>query len=178
MIINIFCVLSVQLLSLCTVPYQMSTKPVVAYYHSHTVCSKKSDAKIEITITTTNLIRIRCPLSSFNYRLSGANVANFNEIHCSFWATAVLKNGTQKQKFPIWKSRLSSSYTIPSVTVCTQSVAICTDTRMSLVQTVHSLLLPDFLSADPVVSICRRSRSSAEQDQSLSGNSSNNFLAL
>ena len=57
-------------------------------------------------------------------------------------------------------------------------VAICTDTCMSLVQTVPSLLLPDFLSADAVASICRRSRSSAEQDLSLSGNSSNNFLAL
>jgi len=35
------------------------------------------------------------------------------------------------------------------------------------VQTVRSLLLTDFLSADPVAaSICRRSRSSAEQDQS------------
>ena len=58
-------------------------------------------------------------------------------------------------------------------------VTICTDNCMSLVQTVHSLLLTDFLSADPVAaSICRRSRSSVEQDQSLSGNSSNNFLAL
>ena len=58
-------------------------------------------------------------------------------------------------------------------------VTICTDICMSLVQTVRSLLLADFLSADPVAaSICRRSRSSAEQDQSLSGNSSNNFLAL
>jgi len=34
------------------------------------------------------------------------------------------------------------------------------------------------MSADPVASICRNSRSSAEQVQSLSGNSSNNFLAL
>jgi len=57
-------------------------------------------------------------------------------------------------------------------------VAICTDTCVSLVQIVRSLLLPDFLSADPVASICRRSQSSAEQDQSLSGNSSNNSLAL
>jgi len=31
------------------------------------------------------------------------------------------KNGTQKPKFPIWKSRLSSSYTKTSVTVCAQS---------------------------------------------------------
>jgi len=57
-------------------------------------------------------------------------------------------------------------------------VAICTDTCMSLVQIVRSLLLPDFLSADPVAPICRNSRSSAEQVQSLSGNSSNNSLAL
>jgi len=57
-------------------------------------------------------------------------------------------------------------------------VAICTDICMSLVQTVRSLLLPDFLSAEPVTSICRRSQSSAERGQSLSGNSSNNFLAL
>ena len=58
-------------------------------------------------------------------------------------------------------------------------VTICTDICMSLVQTVRSLLLTDFLSADPVaVSICRRRRSSAEQDQSLSGNSSYNFLAM
>ena len=58
-------------------------------------------------------------------------------------------------------------------------VTICTDICMSLVQTVRSLLLTDFLSADPVdASVCRRSRSSAEQDQSSSGNSSNNFLAL
>ena len=42
---------------------------------------QKSDAKIEITITTTNLIRIKYPFSSFNYRLFGANVANFNKIH-------------------------------------------------------------------------------------------------
>ena len=56
-------------------------------------------------------------------------------------------------------------------------VAICTYICMSLVQTVRSLLLTDFLSADLVASICRRSRSSAEQGQSLSGNSPNNFLA-
>ena len=46
---------------------------------------QKSDAKIEITITTTNLITIKYPLSSFNYHLSGANVANFNKIHCTIF---------------------------------------------------------------------------------------------
>ena len=141
---------------------------------------QKSDAKIEITITSTNLIRIKYPLSIFNYQFSDANVAHFNKIHCTVFEQQLFKNGTQKQKFPIWKSRLSSSYTIPSVTVCSQSGRHlqCTDNCMSLVQTVRSLLMPNFLSADPLASICRRSRSSAEQDQSLSGNSSNNFLAL
>ena len=38
-----------------------------------------------------------------------------------FLSNSCLKNGTLKQKFPIWKSRLSSSYAIPSVTVCAQS---------------------------------------------------------
>ena len=82
---------------------------------------QKSDAKIEITITMTNLIRIRYPLSSFNCRLSVANVAYFNKIHCTVFEQQLFKNGTQKQKFPIWKSRLSSSYAIPSVTVYAQS---------------------------------------------------------
>jgi len=82
---------------------------------------QKSDTKIEIAITTTNLIRIKYPLSSINYHLSGANIANFNKIHHTVSEQQLFKNGTQKQKFPIWKSRLSSWYTITSVTVCAQS---------------------------------------------------------
>jgi len=42
---------------------------------------QKSDAKIQSTITTAQLIRINYPLTSFNYCLSGTNVANFNKIH-------------------------------------------------------------------------------------------------
>ena len=88
------------------------------------------------------------------------------------------KNGTQKQKFPIWKGRLSSSYAV-TVTVCAQSGRhLHKYLHVSCADRIRSLLLPDFLSADPVASICRRSRSSAEHDQSLSGNFSNNFLAL
>ena len=82
---------------------------------------QKSDAKIEITITATNLIRIKYPLSSYNYHLSDANIAIFNKIHCTVFEQQLFKNGTLKQKFPIWNSRLSSSYAIPSVTVCAQS---------------------------------------------------------
>jgi len=47
----------------------------------YTLCPKKSDAKIQITITTAYLIRIKYLLSGFNYHLSGANFANFNKIH-------------------------------------------------------------------------------------------------
>jgi len=60
----------------------------------NTLCSKKSDAKIQITITTAHLIRINYPLSSFNYRLPGTNVANFNKIHHMV---------SEQQTFPIWK---------------------------------------------------------------------------
>ena len=46
---------------------------------------QKSDAKIQITITMAHLIRINHPPSSFNYHLSGVNVANFNKIHCTIF---------------------------------------------------------------------------------------------
>ena len=42
---------------------------------------QKSDAKIQITITTAYLVRIKYLLSGFNYHLSGVNVANLNKIH-------------------------------------------------------------------------------------------------
>ena len=52
---------------------------------------QKSDAKLEITITVTNLVRIKYPFSSFNYHLSGANVANFNKIHCTVFEQQLFK---------------------------------------------------------------------------------------
>ena len=57
---------------------------------------QKSDAKIEITVTTTNLIRIKYPLSSFNFRLSGADVANFNKIHCIVFEQQLFKKLNSK----------------------------------------------------------------------------------
>jgi len=42
---------------------------------------QKSDAKIQITITIAYLIRIKYPLSSFNYHFSDVNVANFNIVY-------------------------------------------------------------------------------------------------
>ena len=61
-----------------------------------TVCSKKSDAKIEITITATNFIRIKYPLSSFNYHLSSTNVANFNKIYLTVFEQQLFKNWSSK----------------------------------------------------------------------------------
>jgi len=66
------------------VPYDINRRyGIYSVFH-------KSDAKIEITITATNLIRIRYPLSSCNYHLSGANVANFNKIHCTVFEQQVV----------------------------------------------------------------------------------------
>ena len=53
------------------------------------------------------LIRIKYPLSGFNYNLSHVNVANFNKIHRTVSEQQLFKNGTQKQKFPIWKIPIS-----------------------------------------------------------------------
>ena len=69
----------------------------------YTLCSKKSDAKIQITIITAYLIRVNYPLSSFNYRLSGTNVANFNKIQRTVSEQQLFKKWTEKQNFPICK---------------------------------------------------------------------------
>jgi len=61
---------------------------------------QESDAKIEITIITTNLIRINYPLSSFNYRLSDTNIANFNKIHHTV---------SEQQLFKKWNSKTEVS---------------------------------------------------------------------
>jgi len=61
---------------------------------------QKSDAKIQITITTAvHLIRIIYPLSSFNYRLSGTNVAHFNKIHHIVSEQQLLKIWNLKTEF-------------------------------------------------------------------------------
>jgi len=58
---------------------------------------QKSDAKMKITITATNLIRIKYPLSSFYDHLSGAN---FNKIHCIVF---------EQQPFKKWNSKTEVS---------------------------------------------------------------------
>ena len=73
------------------VGFSIRLQPYLSWSGTYAVF-QKSDAKIEITITTTNLIRIKYPLSSFNCRLSGAVCKRCkfqqNPPH-SFWATAV-----------------------------------------------------------------------------------------
>jgi len=51
---------------------------------------QKSDAKIQITITTAYPITI----SGFNYHRSDVNVANFNKIHRTVSEQQLFKNGT------------------------------------------------------------------------------------
>jgi len=65
-----------------------------------TLCSKKSDAKIQINIATAYVIRIKYPLSGCNYHLSDVNVANFNKIHCTV---------SKQQLFLKWNSKTEVS---------------------------------------------------------------------
>jgi len=62
-------------------------------------CVPKSDAKIQITITTSHLIRINYPFSSFNYRLSCTNVANFNKIQHMVSEQQLFKKWDFKKEF-------------------------------------------------------------------------------
>ena len=61
---------------------------------------QKSDAKIQITITTAHLIRIKYTLSSLNYHLSGANIASFHKIH---------RTDFEQQLFKKWNSKTEVS---------------------------------------------------------------------
>jgi len=47
----------------------------------------------------TYLIRINLPLSNFNYRLFGTNVANFNKIHCTVSEQQLFKKWNLKTEF-------------------------------------------------------------------------------
>jgi len=75
---------------------------------------QKSDAKIQISITPAYLIRIKYPLSGFNYHLSDVNVAKFQQIppH-SFWATAVLKMELKNTSFQYGKYRFRTIACMP-----------------------------------------------------------------
>jgi len=76
--------------------YSFNERRVKKQANIYTVCSKKSDAKIEIIITATNLIRITYHFSSLKYHLSDANVANFNKIHCTVFEQQLFKKRSSK----------------------------------------------------------------------------------
>jgi len=65
---------------------------------------QKSDAKIQITIATAHLIRINYPLSSFNFHVSGTNVANFDTIHCTVSEQQLFKKWNLKTEFSNMKN--------------------------------------------------------------------------
>ena len=65
----------------------------------NTLNTQKSDAKIQITITTAHLVRINYPLSSFNYRPSGTNLANFNKIRRTVSEQQLFKKIELKTEF-------------------------------------------------------------------------------
>ena len=84
-------------------------------------CVPKSDAKWKSQL-------LRQILSELDILLAGLIITFlFQTLQIStkstaqFLSNSCLKNGTQKHKFPIWKSRLSSSYTITSGIFCAQS---------------------------------------------------------
>ena len=75
----------------------------LCYFLLYALCSKKSDAKIQITITTAYLTRIKYPLSSF-ITIFPMKMLQISTISTAqFLSNSCFKNGIQKQKFPIWK---------------------------------------------------------------------------
>jgi len=77
----------------------MSTKNTGREVEKNYTVFQKSDAKIQITITTAHLNRINYPLSSFNYRFFGTNVSNFNKIHRTVSEQQLLKQWNVKTEF-------------------------------------------------------------------------------
>ena len=98
----------------------------------------------------TNLIRIKYPLSSFiaflvqTLQISTKSTTQFLSNSC-------LKKELKNRSFQYEKVALAVLTQYHQLQFVFKVVAICTDTCMSLVQTVHSLLLPDFLSVGPVM---------------------------
>jgi len=89
-----------------------------------------------------------------------------------FLSNSCLKIELKNRIFQYGKLALAVRiYTIPSVTVCAQS-------GRYLHRQLHVSCADRTFSAAAGLPVCRSSRSSAEQDQSLLGNSSNNFQAL
>jgi len=79
----------------------------LSYYLAFYTVFQKSDAKIEITITMTNLSELNILLAALIITFLMQILQISTQSTEQFLSNSCLKNGTQKQKFPIWKSRLS-----------------------------------------------------------------------
>ena len=77
---------------------------------------QKSDAKIQITITTAYIIRITYPLSGCNYHLSDINVANFNKIHRTVFSIPLLEKLSVTLTFDLLTSEINQFVFAPSCT--------------------------------------------------------------
>ena len=140
-------------------------------FYIHCVPKKWRQNRNHNNCDTSYQTRLKYPLSSFNYHFFLVQTFQIStKSTAQFLSTSCLKNRTQKQKFPIWKSRLSSSYTIPSVTVCAQS-------GRHLHRHLHVSCADRSFSAAAGLPVCRP-KSVQCWTRQLSGNSSNNFLAL
>ena len=64
---------------------------------------QKSDAKIQITKTMARLIRINYPLIASIVAFLTQTLQISTKSAPQFLSNSFLKNGTQKQNFPIWK---------------------------------------------------------------------------
>jgi len=107
---------------------------------------QKSDAKIQITITTAY------PLSGFNYRFSDLNVANFNKIHSTVSSNSCFKNGTQKQKFPIWKIPISRKRQVSAESLLrtrpTFSKSVMVSVAVSILETTELVFIEPGVNID------------------------------
>ena len=70
---------------------------------------QKSDAKIEITITTSNLIRIKHPFSDFNYWLSGETLQISTKSITQFLSNSRLEMELKNRSFQSGKYQLAYS---------------------------------------------------------------------
>ena len=108
---------------------------------------QKSDAKIQITATTQYLIRIKYPLSSFNYHLSDVNVQISTKSTTQFLSNSCFKIGTQKQKFPIWKipisrkRQVSAERLLRTLSTFSKSVMVSLAMSMSILGTTELMFI-------------------------------------
>ena len=108
--------------------YTIRTFSLLPFYSNalYTLCSKKNDDKIQITITTEHLIRINYPLSSFNYNLSGTKAANFNKIHHMVSEQQLFKKWNLKTEFSKMENLPISILTAGSLTNTGNDVMLVT----------------------------------------------------